>query len=432
MKLIARNHLVETSGLNMTGEYVGSTKKKVEGELEKAKGGILFIDEAYELGRGQFGGEACSALVAAMTNPKYAGVVVIIAGYPGEISDMLDTNPGMKSRFQHFIEFPDWTPNDCVDFFTKRVAEKGFEMKDDAKSIVQDGFAQLVKMSGWGNARDVDDVWKAGMRERASRVVDLPSDSAQIRSLIAADIGPAIDEKVKAREMGSASVPSRPPTWTEGASVPSLPLDTQFSPHLHQRDKDVPLTEEAEAARAQPAPVELESTVQLENQASQEAIVDYSCSGCGSLNGGEGMMEEARDEGVPDNIWAELQIAKEEEYQREAARQMELQRLEEERKRIEAEHAAEQERLQQIAEEQARQEALRRAREAYEAQLRQQREAEERRRDEERKKQAIQEALRRISPCPAGFQWYQCGTGWRCGGGSHFVSDAELNRNFTQ
>jgi len=364
-----------------------------------------------------------------MTSPKYAGVVIIIAGYPSDIAQMLDTNPGMKSRFQHFIEFPDWTADDCVDFFTKRAFDKGLEMRDNATDVVKEGFAQLVRMSGWGNARDVDDVWTATMRERASRVIDLPADSAEARSLITADVRPAIEEKVKAREIGSASTLSQIQSWTEGVSTTPLPPDSLFSPHLSQGEKDVPLAEKAEADEAQPSTVELESTGQLECQVSQE---DYSCSGCGSLTGGKGVMEEVRDDGVSDDIWTELQIAKEEERQREAARQMELQRLEEERKRIEAEHAAEQERLRQIAEEQARQEALQRAREAYEAKLRQQREAEERRREEERKKQAIQEALRRISPCPAGFQWYKCGTGWRCGGGSHFVSDAELNGNFTQ
>ena len=151
-----------------------------------AKGGVLFIDEAYELGKGPFGAEACTSIVAAMTDPKYrggtqghsesslafwmgntaihynsvvfqcspknffwcvlgylilntcwacfaieeavvvsqlslvSGVVIIMAGYPGDMNKMLDTNPGLKSRFTHFIEFEDWSPEDCLHLFRKR------------------------------------------------------------------------------------------------------------------------------------------------------------------------------------------------------------------------------------------------------------------------------------------------------------------------
>jgi hypothetical protein len=93
------------------------------------------------------------------------------------------------------------------------------------------------------------------------------------------------------------------------------------------------------------------------------------------------------------------------------------------------------ERLREIEEELVRQEAIRRAEEAYEAKLldqqRRMEEAQTRIRAEEEKRRRIQEKLRQISPCPAGFNWFQCGGGWRCGGGSHFVSNAELERQFT-
>ena len=72
--LISRRHVEETSGLEMTGQYMGQTKEKVHGRLAKAKGGVLFIDEAHTLGQGQFGSEVCNTLVAAMTDPHYARV----------------------------------------------------------------------------------------------------------------------------------------------------------------------------------------------------------------------------------------------------------------------------------------------------------------------------------------------------------------------
>eukprot|EP00966_Prymnesium_polylepis_P233390 5397957-Prymnesium_polylepis.1 len=149
-------------------------RTKVEEQLDKAKGGVLFIDEAYELGRGQFGVEACSTIVAAMTDPRYASLVIIMAGYKADISSMLDTNPGLKSRFQHFLEFPDWTPEDCVDGFKKRAARDVYTLQPGIVPILESDFGQLTQLAGWGNARDVDQVWKSTLQNRADRVVGQP------------------------------------------------------------------------------------------------------------------------------------------------------------------------------------------------------------------------------------------------------------------
>eukprot|EP00966_Prymnesium_polylepis_P054937 1269898-Prymnesium_polylepis.1 len=83
-------------------------------------------DEAYELGKGPYGSEACSTIVAAMTDPKYEALVIIMAGYQADISSMLDTNPGLKSRFQHFLEFPDWAPEDCADLFAAKACATNY------------------------------------------------------------------------------------------------------------------------------------------------------------------------------------------------------------------------------------------------------------------------------------------------------------------
>ena len=79
------------------GEYVGQTKTKVTEKLDAAKGGVLFIDEAYELGKGIYGEEAMTTILAAMTDPEYK-LVIIIAGYPNDMEEMLARNVGLKSR----------------------------------------------------------------------------------------------------------------------------------------------------------------------------------------------------------------------------------------------------------------------------------------------------------------------------------------------
>ncbi len=102
---------------------------------------MLFIDEAYELGKGQFGVEACSTLVAAMTNPQYAGLVIIIAGYQAEIHEMLNTNVGLKSRFQHFMQFADWTANcrysDSANDDDDSSSLVGFRSSQDDRDLVE-------------------------------------------------------------------------------------------------------------------------------------------------------------------------------------------------------------------------------------------------------------------------------------------------------
>uniref|UniRef100_A0A7S4Q8G3 AAA+ ATPase domain-containing protein n=1 Tax=Alexandrium monilatum TaxID=311494 RepID=A0A7S4Q8G3_9DINO len=405
LRLTARNHVVETSGLNLTGEYVGQTKKKVEEQLDSAKGGVLFIDEAYELGRGPFGAEACTSIVAAMTDPAYSGLVIIIAGYQAEISAMLDTNIGLKSRFTHYFEFPNWAPSDCLQLFSKRAAAQNFALEPAAEETLKAGFGELVALDGWGNARDVDKLWKDSLRYRADRVAPAPETE---KTLLDSDVRPAVDSLVKARRNSAGAAPKR-----------QFPFG------------DLPVRQQSAEAKA-PAP---QATKQGEQAAEPALQVEEEQEAVGRPDG--------RDAGVSDEIWAELLEAKAAAEAREAELQRELEelRLAEEQRAAELERQWQEEmeriRLAAIAE-QERLEAERLARAAHEAKLEQERlekerrrREEERRREELRKAQAIQEKLRQISPCPAGFQWYKSGGGWRCGGGSHFVSDAELQRHFT-
>lgn len=130
MGVLATAKLVETSGLDLTAEYVGQTKQKVTEKLGEAKGGLLFIDEAYELGKGAFGEEAMTTLVAAMTDPSYVGMVLIIAGHPKDMDQMLDRNVGLQSRFTRFIDFPDWEAQDAVAFVSQKA--ENFEVESEA------------------------------------------------------------------------------------------------------------------------------------------------------------------------------------------------------------------------------------------------------------------------------------------------------------
>ncbi|OWZ08827.1 hypothetical protein PHMEG_00018571, partial [Phytophthora megakarya] len=192
MGVLATKKLVETSGLDLTAEYVGQTKQKVTEKLGEAKGGLLFIDEAYELGKGTYGEEAMTTLVAAMTDPSYVGMVIIIAGYPKDMDQMLDRNVGLKSRFTRFIDFVDWEAQDAVVFLSEKAEAENFEVESDAVVSLQKTFVELKKLSNFGNGRDAMRVWKNLLECRSQRVVNEPEQERTITESDADKAGQAI------------------------------------------------------------------------------------------------------------------------------------------------------------------------------------------------------------------------------------------------
>ena len=239
--LLAKKTVVETTGLELTGEYLGQTKTKVTEKLKEALGGVLFIDEAYELGKGMYGSEACSALVAAMTNPKYSSLVIVMAGYPSDIMGMLDTNLGLKSRVSHFLQFPDWSPEDCATYFFRACGEAGFQFEgtaeDDAsrgdaervkQEVLLSAFEELRQCNGWGNARDVHQFLKLAKESRATRLM---AGFGEVRSasqvgsklLQRADVAHAANTLIAARTIGAAAPVTAPEPSSPGRAGPEAP-----------------------------------------------------------------------------------------------------------------------------------------------------------------------------------------------------------------
>ena len=99
--VLATKNVVETSAQGLIGGYVGHTRKAVDDKMSEARGGALFIDEAYDLGKGVYGTEAIGQLLNNLTLPEYMDgkTVVVLAGYPAEMHEMLERNPGLKSLF---------------------------------------------------------------------------------------------------------------------------------------------------------------------------------------------------------------------------------------------------------------------------------------------------------------------------------------------
>lgn len=204
LELKSSNKFVEKSALDLTADYVGQTTSKVKEALKEAQGGVLFIDEAYSLGKDQFGKEAIDTIVQAMTSAEFADVLIIIAGYTTEINEMLDSNQGLKSRFTDFFDFPDWNPSDCVAFFKLRMEQEIFVAGDGVYEKIEEGCQVLASLDGFGNGRDVTSLWRHAKSERADRV----HDTGELeRKILLADVQVGIASMTQARIPGSTSLP---------------------------------------------------------------------------------------------------------------------------------------------------------------------------------------------------------------------------------
>ena len=167
--LLRKGHLVEVRGRDLCGEYVGQTAPKTTAICRRAAGSVLFIDEAYSLWRGagsssvDYGREALDTLVAEMENHR-DDFCVILAGYPDEMTTMLEGNSGLAGRIPHRILFPNYTREELGDIFLRMLDEGGFTREPGLDKAVREFFDQIpdatMKMRDFGNARLVRNLYE--------------------------------------------------------------------------------------------------------------------------------------------------------------------------------------------------------------------------------------------------------------------------------
>ncbi|WP_232426255.1 AAA family ATPase [Cytobacillus praedii] len=164
--VLPREDVVEADRSQLVGSFVGQTEENVRTMVEKALGGVLFIDEAYSLKReGQSGNDygqtAIDTLVSLMTGPEYGGkFAVILAGYPDEMRQFLDANPGLRSRFpqSNHIQLPDYSNAELIGIAEKLAIENDYVMTDDAKLELEKTIDKERVDDTFGNARTVHDL----------------------------------------------------------------------------------------------------------------------------------------------------------------------------------------------------------------------------------------------------------------------------------
>lgn len=191
--VLERGHLVETDRSGLVAGYVGQTAIQVRQVVEKALGGMLLIDEAYALARGDqrdFGQEAIDTLVK-LIEDKREEFAVVAAGYPDEMHHFIDSNPGLRSRFPKIIHFPDYSTQELVAIFELMARRSAYALTTGAKETLVAFFDAQPRDKGFGNARLSRNLFEAAVANQASRVVTLeaPTDE-QLCELVPDDVVP--------------------------------------------------------------------------------------------------------------------------------------------------------------------------------------------------------------------------------------------------
>ncbi|KAB2337601.1 stage V sporulation protein K [Cytobacillus depressus] len=176
MNVLSKGHLIEAERADLVGEYIGHTAQKTRDLIKKAIGGILFIDEAYSLGRGgekDFGKEAIDTLVKHMEDRQHE-FILILAGYSREMEYFLTLNPGLHSRFPLVIDFPDYSITQLLEIGDRMLKEREYSLSHEAEKKLRDHL-QWIKIHlnplSFSNGRYIRNVIEKSIRAQAMRLL---------------------------------------------------------------------------------------------------------------------------------------------------------------------------------------------------------------------------------------------------------------------
>ncbi|KAI9668499.1 MAG: hypothetical protein M1829_005377 [Trizodia sp. TS-e1964] len=421
LSFLSEVEVVECSATDLIGQYVGQTGPRTIKQLERGLGKVLFIDEAYRLGEGMFAQEAVNELVDTMTKPKFAGkMVIILAGYENDMNSLLRVNEGLSSRFANEIFFKPLSPEDSLYLLEARLNQFQiaipFLLNPAPDPEFLDLMSELSIIPSWGNARDVqtlaNDITRAAYQSITTSV-------AQI--IVSREAALACFESILSdrRARSISTVPFRPQTTGNVQSSSSniapsnlnIPASNNFTiEEDEEEDEEEDGEEDGEVSPTSPPATE--------------------------------NIESSRDAEVSDYVWEQLQKDKRlAEYLEMNAKTMVIVQREAQRLAEAAEKVAQKAAI-DLQEKQAKNEAealeLLREREAARIQIarakieREQIEEDlQKQIDEQARKRQIeaeaQSKLKRMGVCPQGFNWIKQASGYRCGGGSHWVDGSQLN-----
>ena len=187
--ILKKGHLVECQRADLVGEYLGQTAPKTNAKIDEALDGVLFIDEAYSLADGRnddsYGREAVETLLKRMEDDRDR-LVVILAGYSQEIQGFIDSNPGLQSRFNRYIHFDDYTPEELQRIFFFNVDKAQYKITQEAYNAVLEKIRQKIAEHDkhFGNARYVRNLFESVIQHQANRVSTIPNPTREQLSII--------------------------------------------------------------------------------------------------------------------------------------------------------------------------------------------------------------------------------------------------------
>jgi SpoVK/Ycf46/Vps4 family AAA+-type ATPase len=196
--ILSKGHLIETDRAGLVAGYVGQTALKVKEVAEKALGGILFIDEAYSLSVGggeDFGQEAIDALLKFMEDNR-DDLIVVVAGYTDLMDTFLSSNPGLRSRFNKYLIFDDYNPQQLVEIFNLFCTRTGFQLSEQANQKAEELFCSLFEKRDktFGNGRLARNIFEVTISNQANRIITLADIDEETLSLIEGTDIPTITE----------------------------------------------------------------------------------------------------------------------------------------------------------------------------------------------------------------------------------------------
>lgn len=186
--ILSKGHFVETDRAGLVGGYIGQTALKTKAVVEEAIGGILFIDEAYSLSRSHdndFGHEAIATLLKLMEDNR-DDLIVIVAGYTNEMKGFLQMNPGLRSRFNKYIEFEDYTPEQLVEIFESFCKKSSYNVASSTNNYLTQVFCSLYDAGSdnFSNGRLARNLFEITINNQANRIINLQHVDDEILSAI--------------------------------------------------------------------------------------------------------------------------------------------------------------------------------------------------------------------------------------------------------
>ena len=422
--------VIDCSVTDMVGEYIGHTGPKVQKLLDKALGKILFIDEAYRLAEGRFAAEAMDELVDCLTKPKYTKkLICILAGYDDDMNRLMSVNPGLTSRFPETINFRPLNVDECLKLLTDLLQARKAPLDISVLTSPSGSFRhealrklkQLSALKSWGNARDMQTIEKDVFKQVISTAIPPIIRLVITETIVLGAIDAIFSERT---HRNKAVRTDRHGTQSSGVTNEPSPLP-QSEPDNATNIEIQTSTKTNTAPLSLPEPLTPSTPDSKKYDLANETKILESGDTC--------------DAGVDDAIWHQLQQDK----QAAEAREHEYQLLEQER--ILNQQIAEQEELRakqelerlKKAEQDARDDEERRLKEAERIKreldmrrledMRVKMEQERQKREQARLKEELaQKKLKNLGGCVQGYRWIKQAGGYRCAGGAHFVTDAQL------